>query len=173
VATESKPVAAADAAPKKSKKLLLLAVAAVVLLGGAGAGAWLYLKPQKAAGEAGAADAQHAEAAAPKAAPQYYKFDPAFVVNFGSEGNSHYLQITLEAMSRDPQVVEAIKANEPAVRNDLILLFSSQNYDQLLTAEGKTALREQTLAAIRHSVGAEGAKPEAVEQVYFTSFVIQ
>jgi flagellar protein FliL len=169
MASEKKAEAAPAEAPGKKSKLLLIIIAAVVLVGG-GVGAWLFLKPDK---EATAGEAEHAEAARPKAAPQYFKFDPAFVVNFGADGNSRYLQVTVEAMSRDPLVVEAIKSNEPAIRNDLVLLLSSQQYDVLMTAEGKDQLREQTLAAIRKTVAAEGGKAETVENVYFTSFVIQ
>jgi flagellar FliL protein len=168
MASEAKPEAA-EGAPKKKKGKLPLVIAAVVVLAGGGGAAFWFLKPHKAvAGEAAAA-----EASKPKAAPIYYKFDPAFVVNFGGESNVRYLQITLEAMSRDPAVVEEIKNNEPAIRNDLVLLFSAQQYDALMAAEGKEKLRQSTLDAVRKTVAAEGGKSDAIEGVYFTSFVIQ
>lgn len=165
-----KPRADAKAdAPRKKPGRLLLAVAAVIVIGGA-IGAWLALKPKPQPQAAPEAAATHA---APKAAPIYYKFDPAFVVNFGQEGSTRYLQLTLEAMSRDATVVEEIKNNEPAIRNDLVLLYSAQQYDRLVSAEGKEQLRADTLAAIRKVLAGEGARAEAVEGVYFTSFVIQ
>jgi len=157
----------AAAKPKKKSKLPLIIVAAVVVIGG-GVGAWLALQP------AAERDGKAAEAhAAPRAAPIYYKFDPAFVVNFGQEGSTHYLQLTVETMSRDAAVIEAIKDNEPAIRNDLVLLYSAQQNDTLVSAAGKEQLRADTLAAIRKVVAAEGARAEAIEGVYFTSFVIQ
>ena len=162
--------AAAPAKPGK-KKLLLIIGAAVVVLGG-GAGAW-FMMGSKAKPAAAEAAKPAKEAAAAKTPALYYKFDPAFVVNFGSEGNARYLQITLEAMSRDQLVVDAIKNNEPAIRNDLVLLYSAQQYETLTSAQGKEALRQQTLEAVRKVVAAEGGKPESVEAVYFTSFVIQ
>jgi flagellar protein FliL len=172
MASEQKAAApAADAGKKPGKKpgKLKLIIAAVVVLAGGGVGAWLFLKPATpAAGEHADQAKEH-----PRAAPQYFKFDPAFVVNFGGEGNSRFLQITVEAMSRDPAVVEVVKANEPAIRNDLVLLFSSQQYDVLMTADGKDKLRQATLETIRKTVAAEGAKGEELEGVYFTSFVIQ
>lgn len=167
MSTPAKP-AAAGAAPAASKsRLPLLIIVAVVALGG-GAAAYWFLRPHGAAAARPAA----AETSA-RAAPIYYKFEPAFVVNFGAEGNTRFLQVTLEAMSRDPKVVEEIKSNEPAIRNDLVLLFSAQQYDTLMAAEGKEKLRQQTLETVRKAVGAEGGKAEAVEGVYFTSFVIQ
>jgi flagellar FliL protein len=79
----------------------------------------------------------------------------------------------LEAMSREQTVIDLIKNNEPAVRNDLVLLLSSQEYSVLMTAEGKERLRAATLEALRKTVTAEGGDPTKVEAVYFTSFVIQ
>ncbi|MCC7464330.1 MAG: flagellar basal body-associated FliL family protein [Gammaproteobacteria bacterium] len=156
------------AAPGKRSRRLPLIIAAVVLIGG-GVGAWLAFKSRPAAEQAAAG----AAALAQKAAPIYFKFDPAFVVNFGQDGSTRYLQLTLEAMSRDATVIEDIKSNEPAIRNDLVLLYSAQQYDTLASAAGKEQLRADTLAAIRRILAGEGARAEAVEGVYFTSFVIQ
>jgi flagellar protein FliL len=168
MSTPAKPAAGGDAAAKKKSKLPLIIGATVLVLGGGGTAFW-FLRPHAAGNDKAAA----AATAATKAAPIYYKFEPAFVVNFGAEGNVRFLQVTLEAMSRDPLVVEEIKNNEPAIRNDLVLLFSAQQYDALMAPEGKEKLRQSTLEAVRKSVAAEGGKAEAVEGVYFTSFVIQ
>ena len=59
------------------------------------------------------------------------------------------------------------------MRNDLVMLFSSQDNATLLSAEGKEKLRQSTLEAIRKVVASEGGDPKLVENVYFTSFVIQ
>jgi flagellar protein FliL len=163
----SKEKAAGEPAGK-SKKLIIIIAAAVLVLGG-GVGGWLFMKKGKAEGDAEA----KAEKAAAPAAAQYYKFDPAFVVNFGGPDNSRFLQITAEAMSRDPLVLDLLKGNEPAIRNSLLLLFSSQQYEVLMSAEGKEALRQSTTEAIRKVLAKEGAKPDAIEDVFFTSFVIQ
>ena len=153
--------------PKKKGKLLWIVIAVLVL--GGGAGAWFALKPGPAA-ERAAADNKPAS---PHAAPIYYKFDPAFVVNFGGEGSARYLQVTVEAMSRDMTVVESLKNFEPAVRNDLVMLYSGQDNATLMTVEGKEKLRAATLAIIRKVLDSEGANGQGLEAVYFTSFVIQ
>jgi flagellar FliL protein len=153
---------------KAGKKSPLPMITIVLVLLAVGGGAWWYLKPKPVA-----AGKPAAEASSTRAAAIYYKFDPAFVVNFGSDGNTRYLQITLEAMSRDQAVVDEIKNNEPAIRNDLVLLYSAQQPEALLGPEGKEKLRQATLDAVRKTIAAEGAKAEAVEAVYFTSFVIQ
>jgi flagellar FliL protein len=153
--------------PKKKGKLLWIVIAVVVIGGGAGAG--VALKPA-AQPEGGAAAAKPATS---HAAPIYYKFDPAFVVNFGGEGSARYLQVTVEAMSRDMTVVESLKNFEPAVRNDLVMLYSGQDNATLMTVEGKEKLRAATLAIIRKVLDSEGANGQGLEAVYFTSFVIQ
>lgn len=162
---------AAEPAPKKKGKLPLILAVAVVVLGGGGAGAWFAFKPKPEDPKAAAAKAAPAET--PKTAPIYYKFDPAFVVNFGGETSARYLQVTVEAMSRDQMVLDDLKNDEPAVRNDLVLLFSSQDNNVLMTSEGKEKLRATTLDTIRKVLTANGAKGQEIEAVYFTSFVIQ
>ena len=172
MATEAAKVEAATSeagdAPKKKKGKLLFVIIAVVLIGG-GAGAWFAFKPKPDAADAPAA----AEKTTPKTAALYYKFDPAFVVNFGGEGSARYLQVMVEAMTRDPPTLEMIKNNEPAVRNDLVLLFSSQDNATLLSPDGKEKLRNSTLEVVRKIVSGEGGDAKNVENVYFTSFVIQ
>jgi flagellar protein FliL len=153
--------------PKKKGKLLWIVVAIVVL--GGGAGAWFAFKP--AAAPEGAAASN--KPAAPHAVPIYYKFDPAFVVNFGDEGSARYLQVTVEAMSRDMTAVESMKNTEPAIRNDLVMLFSGQDNATLMSVDGKEKLRAATLASIRRVLDGEGGNGKLIEAVYFTSFVIQ
>jgi flagellar FliL protein len=153
--------------PKTKGKLLWIVIALVVL--GGGGGAWFAFKPSAAPDGATAAN----KPAGPHAAPIYYKFDPAFVVNFGGDGSARYLQVTVEAMSRDMAVVESLKNTEPAVRNDLVMLFSGQDNATLMSVDGKEKLRAATLATIRKVLDSEGGNGKLVEAVYFTSFVIQ
>jgi flagellar FliL protein len=162
---------------KKGSKLPWILVGIAVLVAGGG-GAWFALRPKQAdsnanADSGAAADVSKPAATAPRAAPIYYKFDPAFVVNFGGEGSARYFQVTVEAMSRNQAVLDVLKNNEPAVRNDLVLLYSSEDSATLLSVAGKEKLRAATLDAVRKVLDEEGADGKLVEQVYFTSFVIQ
>jgi flagellar FliL protein len=165
---EAAPAAPAAAVPVKSKKMLFAIIGGVFLIGGS-VGGYLAMRSAKVAGKTSAP----VVAAPVKAAPIYYKFDPPFVVNFGDGEQSRYLQIAVEAMTRDLKVSEGLKENEPAIRNDLLLLYSAQKYDNLTSPEGKESLRNQTLAVIRKTLGAEGYDVKLIEGAYFTSFVIQ
>jgi flagellar protein FliL len=99
--------------------------------------------------------------------------DPPFVVNFDGDQVARFLQITVQVMTRDPATVEVLKGNDPVVRNDLLMLFGNQKYEAVSQRAGKERLRSDALATVRHVVQNAGGKPDHIEQVYFTSFVMQ
>jgi flagellar protein FliL len=84
-----------------------------------------------------------------------------------------FLQIEVRLSSRELETVELMKANEPVIRNDLLMLFGAQDAAQLATREGKEKLRAESLALVRKIVKAEQGKPDTVDNVFFTSFVMQ
>ncbi len=155
------------AAPPRKGKVGFLLTLAVLLLGGGGAIAYytLVLNDSKAA-EAAVKDTQ-------KAPALFVALDPPFVVNFEAEQLVRFLQVTVQVMSRDPATIDLIKANDPIVRNDLLLLLGNQNYATISSREGKEKLRQQALEAVRKVVSNAGGKAGKVEAIYFTSFVMQ
>ncbi|MDZ7784009.1 MAG: flagellar basal body-associated FliL family protein [Halioglobus sp.] len=146
--------------------LLLVAVAAgaYFLLGGNDAG-----PAGSTAESAGSEQAQ--ETPEREDDPLYLALSPAFVVNFEHNGGVRYLQIELQAMSYEQEVLDKVAANMPAVRNKLILLFSSQDYETLNTLEGKETLRRRALEAINELLRLDGE--HSVEELFFTGFVVQ
>jgi len=102
----------------------------------------------------------------------YLPIDPAFVVNFASQGKARFLQVTVEVMTRSPEVPDSVKLHMPVIRNNLMLLLSSQSYDSVSTLEGKEELREEALEVIQLILEEETGDP-GIEAVYFTSFVMQ
>jgi len=102
----------------------------------------------------------------------YIKVDPAFVVNFVGTDKARFLQITLEIMTRQPEMTAIVESHMPIIRNNLVLLFSSQTYDELSTLDGKEALRESALESIQEILEEETGDP-VIEAVYFTSLVMQ
>jgi flagellar FliL protein len=153
----------------KGKLFILLTVLLLILVGG-GAAAYFTLAGDNTKDKK-AADAD--EAAHPKGPALYVALDPPFVVNFEAEQLVRFLQVTVQVMSRDPATVDLIKANDPVVRNDLLLLLGNQHYDTISSREGKEKLRGLALEAVRKVVVNAGGKGELVEAVYFTSFVMQ
>ena len=167
---EAAPGQEGVSAPKK-RPMLLIIIAAVVLLAGGGGAAWYFMGSHSDAKGKNAKTKAHEEA--PKGPPIYVALDPPFVVNFEAEQLVRFLQVTVQVMSRDPATVEIVKANDPVVRNDLLLLLGNQSYQTISSREGKEKLRLQALDAVRKVVTNAGGKAEKVEAIYFTSFVMQ
>jgi flagellar FliL protein len=161
------PAAAPEAAATPRKKpWLLIGIAGVVLLACAGGAAFMLLGHKDAKKTAAAA-------AAPVGPPLYVPLDPPFVANFTGDQQVRFLQITAQIMTHDAKTVEALKAADPIIRNDLLLLFSNQKAADLSTNEGKEKLRAAALAAVRKVLAANEGKPEKVDAVLFTTFVMQ
>ncbi|HLS82576.1 MAG TPA: flagellar basal body-associated FliL family protein [Steroidobacter sp.] len=159
----------ADGTPAGSgSKLLVIVLAAIVLAAAAGAGAY-YLLSRGDADENRGADRREAA----KGPALYVKFDPPFVVNFETKGLMRFLQVSIEAMTRDQTTADLLKVHDPMLRNELLLLLSTQSYEKISTREGKEQLRQEALEAVAKVLTSEGGDGAKLEQLYFTSFVMQ
>jgi flagellar protein FliL len=132
-----------------------------------GADGKLTLKPEPKP----AADEHKAEGSSGKPA-QYFSFDPPLVVNFDDTQAVRFLQLQIDVMARDEKVIEAVKANSPAIRNNLLMLMNNRDYKTLMTREGKEALRAECLKEVQKILKKETGSP-GVEDLYFSSFVVQ
>jgi flagellar FliL protein len=156
-----------EAAPAKGKsKILIAGVLALVLVGG-GVGGFLYWKSTRGA------ETKAVAKPAPPAPLLFIPVDPPFVVNFQGEQTVRFLQLEVRLASRDPLTIELMKANDPVIRNDLLLLFAEQKAAELATNAGKQKLRSDALKEVRRIVKSAGGTPETVEAVFFTTFVMQ
>ena len=102
----------------------------------------------------------------------YHEFTPELVVNFPGDASPRYMQLSITAVTSDEAAVEALTLHSPAIRNDLLLLFSGMEAAPLTTREGKDGMRAQALETMR-TIMKERYGQEAVEDVYFTRFVMQ
>ena len=163
-----------DEAPKKSKlKLIILGMAGMfvivgITVGGLFAGG--LLKMPESSSASSEASAEEAEAEKPDAL--YIAMEPAFTVTFTDPGDSKFLQLSLKAMTRDPDVESSLTRHMPMIRNDVMLLFSSKSPSDLVSRSGKEALQAETLASIQDVLERVGGSGE-IEAVYFTTFVMQ
>ncbi|MEO8316599.1 MAG: flagellar basal body-associated protein FliL [Pseudomonadota bacterium] len=146
-------------ARKSSKKLIIIAGALVVLLGG-GAGAWFFMH--------GAEDPK-GKTVEPAKPPVYLPLE-TFTVNL--QGSEQYLQTDITLQVADSAQVEAIKAYMPRVRSRLLTLLSSKQADELVTPADKKKLAQEILAQAKLPFAPNG-KPQQVDDVLFTTFVIQ
>ena len=158
---------AAVAKKKGGKGMLLIVGAAVVAALGIGGFMFMSQRAAQAKSVAGAPGT-----AAVKVAEVYLPLEPVFVVNFQDNDATRYLQVGVTVMSRDPAAIQALKDNDPVIRNALVMLFSSQTFVELSNTAGKQKLQTEALGAVRKIVADKIGNP-GVDALYFTSFVMQ
>ena len=107
-----------------------------------------------------------------KEPPIYVELGDVFVVNFIENNQLRYLQVKVDAMTRDPEAAEQVKTHMPLIRNNLVMLFSSLDYQTISTIAGKQKIRDEALAEVQNVMKQETGKT-GVEAIYFTSFVMQ
>ncbi|GGK72865.1 flagellar basal body-associated FliL family protein [Amphritea balenae] len=171
--TEAVVEEGAEGEKKSGKKKLIIIVAAVLLVGIlGGVGAMFFLggsDEEVAAVEAG--PAKPAQALYTKI--RTLEGSPYFTVVVPSnDGRTHYMQIYVEAKSRDEAVVAALTKHMPKIVSQLNRLFSGQAFGVLRTTEGKLAMQNLALQEIQSVMQAKIGKP-GVEKILFTGFVMQ
>ncbi len=159
---------------KKSKKklIILIALGVILLLGGGGGAAYFLLMTgdEEATAEVNAAPVRM-EAIYTKIRTLEGK--PSFVATLQSADNKrHYMQVFVEAKSRDPLVDEALKKHMPLIVSRLNALFSSQNFEELQTIEAKQALRADATAMVQ-SIMQDKIGQAGIETILFTNLVMQ
>lgn len=154
------------------KKIIIIAGAVLLLCGVAGGAAYFLLgdDADTVAGEPASTDAE--QAALPDSPPIYHGLDPDFVIAFQDPKKVRFLKASLEVMVYDEDVIEDLKLHMPAVRDAVLLLFSTQEEENLMSIEGKEAFRAQILEKIRSTLEQLTGRP-GVEAVYFSNFVMQ
>ncbi|WP_415895625.1 flagellar basal body-associated FliL family protein [Neptuniibacter sp. PT34_22] len=166
----------AEGGEKKSSKLklIIIAVLALVVVGGGGAAAALFFlggDSEPAAEEAAPVEPVRAEAIYTKVRTMGGK--PMFVVTLQSSDNRpHYMQLYVEAKSRDQAVADALTLHMPLIVSRLNNLYSTQDFRTLQTVEGKEALLENSTDLVREIMQEKIGKP-GVETILFTNMVMQ
>lgn len=156
------------------KKKLIIIIAAVVLLLGIGGGAAFFFMggDDTAAAEQAAQEEATKEVVQPKGDPIYVEVKPAFTVNLDPQDPVGFLQIGIQILTYYEAVGEELNTNMPLIKNNLFTLFGTQKSADLRSKEGKAKLQKQILKTVQDIIDKYGSGGE-VENVYFTSFVMQ
>lgn len=166
-------------AKKESSKLfnwILLLILAVLLIAGAVAGTLYAINNTSMSqlltgnGQNGAL-ATPAAPSEPPAAPIFLELEPFTVTLRGERRNSIlYTGITLRLADEGSRT--QLASYMPEVRDRVLRLLYTQNAEQVQTPEGRTALAESLLQALRQPYAPQPVPPN-VSNVLFTSFVVQ
>jgi flagellar FliL protein len=171
--------------PKKSKKLLFIIIGVLVLALAGAAAAFILLK--KNAAEDGEEVEEEPVAAVhkvdPKHPPTYLPLD-SMVVNLADPGGNRYIQIGLTLQLQDAHTGDAVKAFMPSIRSRILVILSKRTAEDVLSAEGKSRLGNDIIAAVSEVMGYPAPKAEdegkkkrgpasPVQAVLFSSFIVQ
>lgn len=157
--TELQPVIETPASKKKGRGKLLLIVGLSLVLGAGGAYWWLLRAPVEAAPRQ-----------VPLSARGLVAFEP-FMVNLSDGAGNRFLKVTLQLVMEDQKTADAILKTPVVVsrvRSDILELLTEQVGTELVTPEGKAALKE----AIRTRL-TDALEHKQVVDVLFSEFVVQ
>ncbi|WP_095195716.1 flagellar basal body-associated protein FliL [Pseudomonas sp. Irchel 3A7] len=157
-----------DPATKGKIKLIIVIVLALLLAIGLSVGAtWYFMH-----------SAQSKPAAAAEIAPVgkqpaiFESMAPAFVANYNQNGRQRYMQVSITMLARNQGDLDALKIHMPVIRNNLVMLFSGQDFATLASPVGQEMLRQKATASVQEVAQKELGKV-VVEQLLFTNFVLQ
>jgi flagellar FliL protein len=167
--TASKPVEV-----KAQKPVLFIALAILNMLIVAGVGIMLYLGKKKETAQPTIDDVIEGEHQTQKA--EETKDDEfigniipmeTFLVNLAGSRGGKLAKINMELEVDGAKVQEEIEKRKPQIRDIIITLLSSKNYDQVSSKEGKEGLRTD----IKDTVNSFLTKGH-IKRVYFTEFIL-
>jgi len=125
-------------------------------------------------GGSGSMPQGRSESAPASATPLYYSLPQEVMVNvMDQSGRQRFLQVGVSMMTHDPNVLDQLKKYSPMIQDRLVMLFSAQSYGALRSPEGKEQLRIEALRTVRQLLSQDPSGQRGVEDLFFTSFVMQ
>jgi flagellar FliL protein len=104
--------------------------------------------------------------------PSYESLD-SFTITYKNSSEIRVVQLGVTVMVADPAIAEAVKKHKPMIRNNLLLMLAAQDPVALKSVEGKAALQIRIKAEIDAILKKQIKEKNAIEGVYFTSFIMQ
>ena len=91
-----------------------------------------------------------------------------FIVNLADQGGKRYLRMTIDLELDSEDLEPEINKRLPQVRDSILTILPTKRFEDISSASGKTALRDQMLERI-NGLLANGK----VTNIYFKEFVVQ
>jgi flagellar FliL protein len=91
-----------------------------------------------------------------------------FIVNLADEGRSRYLRVTMDLELGESNYAGILSERLPQVRDSILMILPSKQFDDIASMEGKIALRDEIIAKL-NSLFAKNV----VTNIFFTEFVVQ
>jgi flagellar FliL protein len=91
-----------------------------------------------------------------------------FVVNLADGKGKRYLRATMQLELAPEQSLETFEQRLPQIRDVVLTILPTKQFQEIRTIEGKTTLRTEIMNKLNELLNAE-----SVINIYFTEFVIQ
>ncbi len=91
-----------------------------------------------------------------------------FIVNLADEGRSRYLRVSMDLELAESTDAGKLTERLSQVRDSILMILPSKQFDEIASMEGKIALRDEIIAKL-NSLFAN----EVVTNIFFTEFVVQ
>jgi flagellar FliL protein len=91
-----------------------------------------------------------------------------FVVNLADPGGKRYLRATMQLELVPEEKMETLEQRLPLIRDVVLMILPTKEFEDIRTVEGKSALRTEILDKLN-----EVLNTDSVANIYFTEFVIQ
>ena len=157
-----------DPATKGKLKLIILIVVALLLAIGLSVGATWYFMHSAQSKPAVLSETSPAG----KQPAVFEPMAPAFVANYNQNGRQRYMQVSITMLARNQADLDALKVHMPVIRNNLVMLFSGQDFATLASPVGQEMLRQKATASVQEVAQKELGKV-VIEQLLFTNLVLQ
>lgn len=149
---------------KKGSPLMKIVILVVILAVLGGGGFFGYLKFFKKAQPEG----EQAHAPSGKQEKQViYDWDP-LLVNLADPGGKRYLKLGMKMELNNDHVLEEVKNRGFQLKDSMLMILSSKEFDDIATPSGKQALKQEIIAQVNKII-----KQGQVKDVYFTDFIVQ
>ena len=91
-----------------------------------------------------------------------------FIVNLADKGGNRYLRVTLDLELDSDELESEVAKRLPQVRDSILTILPTKRFEDISSARGKTALRDEMLEKINGML-ARGQ----ITNIYFKEFVVQ
>ena len=165
----------------KKKKMIIIIAAVVLLLGGGAGGYFFFMGENDSAptsleseqsGENENGEAVEVDSGAKQGSALYVPMPRPFRFNVPGASRDRFVEIRVQLLVRGGDNEERAKMHIPLIESTLLGVFSRTNADDLATAAGKLALKQQALSSVQKIMKSIESN-KTVEKVLFTGFVMQ
>lgn len=91
-----------------------------------------------------------------------------FIVNLADQERNRYLRVTMDLELTESADANKINGRLSQVRDNILMILPSKQFEEISSMEGKTALRNEIIASLNGLFNRR-----LVNNIFFTEFVVQ